>query len=208
MARYTGPVCKLCRREGEKLFLKGTKCYTEKCPIDRRSYAPGEHGNRRVRMIGYNLQLREKQKLRRIYGVLEGQFRNYFKKAVRKKTVTGDVLMQLLESRLDNLLYRMGFAISRAQARQLILHQHVLVNSRRVTVPSYQVKAGDEIGIAPKSQKLDAIHSSLQKRRDVAKYDWLDVDKANLKGTFLEIPERGKIPVNVREQLVVELYSK
>ncbi len=208
MARYTDAVCKLCRREGEKLFLKGNKCLTEKCPIESRNYPPGEHGDKRTKPSGYSIQLREKQKVRRIYGVFERQFRNYFEKAESKKGVTGVVLLQLLESRLDNMVYRFGFASSRSQARQLVLHRHVEVNGKLVTIPSFQVKPGSEISIREKSKKLALIHNALKRYKEGSQFVWLDVDKANLKGKFMMLPEREQIPIDVREQLIVELYSK
>lgn len=208
MARYTDAVCKLCRREGEKLFLKGTKCVTDKCPIEKRNYPPGEHGDKRSKASNYSVQLREKQKVRRIYGVLERQFRNYFARAERKKGVTGVVLLQLLESRLDNMLYRLSFAGSRSQARQLVLHRHVEVNGRLVTVPSFQLKPGDEIAIREKSKKLALIHNSLKRVKEGSQLNWIDVDKASLKGKLMMMPEREQIPVDVKEQLIVELYSK
>jgi small subunit ribosomal protein S4 len=208
MARYTDAVCKLCRREGEKLFLKGTKCVTDKCPLEKRNYPPGEHGDKRSKASNYSVQLREKQKVRRIYGVLERQFRNYFARAERKKGVTGVVLLQLLESRLDNMLYRLGFASSRTQGRQLVLHRHVEVNGKLVTVPSYQVKPGDEVSIREKSKKLALIHNSLKRVKEGSQLTWIDVDKASLKGKLMMMPEREQIPVDVKEQLIVELYSK
>ena len=180
MARYTDAVCKLCRREGEKLFLKGTKCVTDKCPIEKRNYPPGEHGDKRSKASNYSLQLREKQKVRRIYGVLERQFQNYFARAERKKGVTGVVLLQLLESRLDNMLYRLGFAASRTQGRQLVLHRHVEVNGKLVTIPSFQLKPGDEIAIREKSKKLALIHNSLKRVKEGSQLTWIDVDKASL----------------------------
>lgn len=208
MARYTDAVCKLCRREGEKLFLKGTKCVTDKCPIEKRNYPPGEHGDKRSKASNYSLQLREKQKVRRIYGVLERQFQNYFARAERKKGVTGVVLLQLLESRLDNMLYRLGFAASRTQGRQLVLHRHVEVNGKLVTIPSFQLKPGDEIAIREKSKKLALIHNSLKRVKEGSQLTWIDVDKASLKGKLMMMPEREQIPVDVKEQLIVELYSK
>jgi len=208
MARYTAAVCKLCRREGEKLFLKGSKCLTEKCPVEKRNYPPGEHGDRRSKPSNYSIQLREKQKVRRIYGLLERQFRSYFERAERRKGVTGTVLLQLLESRLDNVVYRCGFASSRSQARQLILHRHVEVNGRLVTIASFHVKPGAEIAIRDKSKKLALIHGSLKRQKDISQLAWVEVDKASLKCRFVNLPEREQIPVNVREQLIVELYSK
>jgi small subunit ribosomal protein S4 len=208
MARYTGSVCKLCRRERQKLFLKGQKCFTEKCPIETKNYPPGEHGlNRRAKVSEYGIQLREKQKIKRIYGLLETQFRNYFDKANKQKGITGENLVKLLESRFDNVIYRLGFAASRKQARQLIRHRHFMINDRLVDIPSYSLSAGDVLKLRDKSKKLDTIHSSLKRVKD-STYSWLTVDKANLLGTFVQVPEREDIPLNANEQLVVELYSK
>lgn len=208
MARYTDSVCKLCRRERQKLFLKGQKCYTEKCPLEIRNYPPGQHGNsRRAKVSEYGIQLREKQKIKRIYGLLETQFRNYFEKANKAKGITGDNLVKILESRLDNVVYRVGFASSRKQARQLIRHRHIMVNDRLVDIPSYVLSAGDIIKVKDKSKKLDAIHGSLRRVKD-STYSWLSIDKASLSGTFLQVPERVDVPLNANEQLVVELYSK
>ncbi len=208
MARYTGSVCKLCRRERQKLFLKGQKCFTEKCPIETKNYPPGEHGlNRRAKVSEYGIQLREKQKIKRMYGLLETQFRNYFDKANKQKGITGENLVKLLESRFDNVVYRLGFAASRKQARQLIRHRHFMINDRLVDIPSYSLSAGDVIKLKDKSKKLDTIHSSLKRVKD-STYSWLTVDKANLLGTFVQVPEREDIPLNANEQLVVELYSK
>ncbi|RKZ00197.1 MAG: 30S ribosomal protein S4 [Ignavibacteriae bacterium] len=208
MARYTGSVCKLCRRERQKLFLKGQKCFTEKCPIETKNYPPGEHGlNRRAKVSEYGIQLREKQKIKRIYGLLETQFRNYFDKANKQKGITGENLVKLLESRFDNVIYRLGFAASRKQARQLIRHRHFMINDRLVDIPSYSLSAGDVLKLKEKSKKLDTIHSSLKRVKD-STYSWLTVDKANLLGTFVQVPEREDIPLNANEQLVVELYSK
>ncbi len=209
MARYTGPVCKLCRREGEKLFLKGARCLTAKCSFEKRSYAPGQHGaSRRVKLSEYGIQLREKQKVKRIYGVLESQFRNYYKRATRQKGITGENLLQLLESRLDNVVYRLGFAPSRNAARQLVLHRHFLVNGRLVNVPSYMVKAGDVITVREKSRKLGIIHEALRRITEDSMVPWLRVDKAKMEGEFLEKPARQDIPIEVQENLIVELYSK
>lgn len=208
MARYTGPSCKLCRREKQKLFLKGSKCHSEKCPIEKKNYPPGQHGlNRRVKFSEYGVQLREKQKIKRTYGLLETQFRNYFDKANRQKGVTGSNLVALLESRLDNTVYRLGFASSRKAARQLILHRHVVVNGRIVNIPSFILSPGDSISIKEKSKKLDSIHNSLRRTKDNV-YTWLSIDKASLTGTFNQLPEREEVPLNANEQLVVELYSK
>ncbi len=208
MARYTDSVCKLCRREKQKLFLKGQKCFTEKCPIEVRNYPPGQHGiSRRSKISEYGVQLREKQKIKRSYGLLETQFRNYFEKADSQKGRTGENLIKLLERRLDNVVFRLGFASSRKQARQLIRHRHILVNNNLVDIPAYLLKAGDIIQIKEKSKKLDAIHNSLKRVKDNT-YTWLTVDKATLSGTFVQIPERADVPLNANEQLVVELYSK
>jgi small subunit ribosomal protein S4 len=208
MARYTDSVCKLCRREKQKLFLKGQKCFTEKCPIEVRNYPPGEHGiSRRSKISEYGVQLREKQKIKRSYGLLETQFRNYFEKAAKQKGRTGENLIKLLERRLDNVVFRIGFASSRKQARQLIRHRHILVNGELVNIPAYLLKAGDIVQIKEKSKKLDAIHNSLKRVKDNT-YGWLTVDKATLSGTFVQVPERTDVPLNANEQLVVELYSK
>lgn len=209
MARYSGPACKQCRREGQKLFLKGTKCNTNKCPFERKGYAPGQHGRtRRFKQSEYGVQLREKQKVRRIYGILEQQFSNYFEKAARMKGVTGDVLLQLLESRLDNVIYRLGFAPSRRAARQLVRHRHFMVNDQIVDIPSYSLRAGDVVKVQDKSKKLAVIHSALRKIKDDRQYSWLSLDKANLTGTFLTVPNRVDIPDPINESLIVELYSK
>lgn len=209
MARYTGPDCKLCRREGQKLFLKGNKCVSNKCPFETKGYAPGQHGRtRRFKQSEYGIQLREKQKVRRIYGILESQFRNYFKEADQMKGITGENLLRLLESRLDNVIYRLGFAPSRKSARQLVRHRHFLVNDQLVDIPSYQVRVGDVIKVKENSKKLKTIHSSLRKIRDDRQYNWLTLDKANLIGTFMNIPHREDIPDMINESLIVELYSK
>jgi len=208
MARYTGSSCKLCRREKTKLFLKGSKCLSEKCPLEKRNYAPGQHGlSRRTKFSEYGVQLREKQKVKRIYGLLETQFRNYFEKANRQKGITGANLVKLLERRLDNVVFRLGFAPSRKSARQLVLHGHFTVNNQVVDIPSYLLVAGDVISVREKSKKLDAIHNSLRRTKDNI-YIWLTVDKATLSGTFMSVPEREDIPLNANEQLIVELYSK
>ena len=209
MATYRDAKCRLCRREGEKLFLKGARCFTEKCAFERRGYAPGEHGrDRRFKVTNYGLQLRMKQKTRRIYGVLEAQFRNYFQKAEQKKGVTGENLILLLERRLDNLVYRLGFAPSRSASRQLVRHRHFTVNGRIVDVPSYQVRAGDEIRVRPGSKDLVAIQASLEANKGRDTMSWLSLDTEKLSGRLLEYPTRGNIPTKVSEQLIVELYSK
>lgn len=209
MARYIDASCKLCRREKQKLFLKGTKCYTEKCPIERRNYAPGQHGqSRRTRISEYGIQLREKQKVRRQYGLLEVQFRNYFERASKATGKTGDMLVKTLERRFDNVLYRMGLAPSRKAARQLVLHRHFLVNNKIVDIPSYLLNPGDVVQVRDKSKKLEIIHASMKRMKDNAMLPWLSLDKASMTGTFLNVPERADIPLNANEQLIVELYSK
>ena len=211
MARYTGSNCKLCRREGTKLLLKGEKCRTEKCPIERRSFAPGMHGRfsrRRRRETEYALQLREKQKVKRIYGVLETQFRNYFEKSARKKGLTGDNLLIMLERRLDNILYRMGFCPSRKSARQLIRHRFFTVNDRIVDIPSYQVKEGDVISVREKGKDLGLIMASIEVSQREETPSWLRVDFKGMKGEVLSTPTREEIPEPVQEQLIVGLYSR
>ena len=210
MARYTDASCKLCRREKQKLFLKGSKCYSEKCPIEKRNYPPGQHGmGRRQKVSEYGVQLREKQKVRRIYGMLETQFRNTFEKAARLRGVTGENLVKLLERRLDNVVYRMNLAPSRKAARQILLHRHIMVNGHIVNVPSFLVSPGDTIQVKESSRKLSVIHESIKRTRgDATVPSWLSLDKANLTGTFLAVPERSDIQLNANEQLIVELYSK
>jgi small subunit ribosomal protein S4 len=209
MARYTDPSCRLCRRERQKLFLKGTKCFTEKCPVERRGFPPGQHGqSRRTKISEYGVQLREKQKVRRTYGLQETQFRNTFEKALKQTGRTGELLVKLLERRLDNVVYRLGFAPSRKSARQLVTHGHFLVNSAPVDIPSYLVRAGDTIAVREKSKQLELIHASMKRMKDNAMLPWLSLDKATMVGTFLNIPERADIPLNADEQLIVELYSK
>ncbi len=205
-----GPRCKRCRREGVRLYLKGERCYTEKCAMESRAYPPGEHGQgRRPRKeTQYGTQLREKQKARRIYGVMERQFRNYFKKAARRQGVTGEILLQLLETRLDNTVYRLGFAASRAAARQLIRHRHFTVNARVTDIPSCCLKQGDVIGVCPSSRKLSAIKDTFENRRRTEDQPWLEVDEKDMQGRVVQIPPRDQIPVPVQEQLIVELYSK
>ncbi|MCI0450487.1 MAG: 30S ribosomal protein S4 [Chlorobi bacterium] len=209
MARYTGPSCKLCRREKQKLFLKGTKCFTEKCPIERKNYAPGQHGlSRRAKVSDYSIQLREKQKVKRTYGLLESQFRNYFELASRQKGRTGENLVKLLERRLDNIVYRAGLAPSRKAARQLILHKHFKINGKNVNIPSFLLKAGDTVQVKDQSKQVKVFHESMKRVKDDMLPSWLQVDKAGLKGTLLSIPQRIDIPFNANEQLIVELYSK
>ncbi len=208
MAKYTGSKCRQCRREGSKLFLKGEKCYTSKCAIENRPFPPGQHGQRRGRLSDYATQLREKQKLRRIYGVLERQFRNYYKKAASRKGATGENLLQLLESRLDNVVYRMGFAASRSEARQLVRHCAITVNGQRVTIPSYQVQPNDTLTIAEKSRNQSRVQSALQFAEQRGFSDWIDVDPKKMQGIFKSRPERSDLPAEINEHLVVELYSK
>ncbi len=209
MAVYHDAKCRLCRREGMKLFLKATRCYSDKCAIERRGYAPGEHGkSRRVKETNYGLQLREKQKARRIYGLLERQFRNYFHKASDAKGVTGEVLLQMLERRLDNVIFRLGFAGNRATARQIVRHGHVRVNGRKVDIPSFLVKSGDEISIRERSKKLSVVVNSLESRKGQSSPEWLEVNADQVTGRVLSIPTRESIPVPINEQLIVELYSK
>jgi len=211
MARYNGPVCKLCRREGQKLFLKGTKCYTEKCPVERRAYPPGHHGPaqaRRRKQSDYAVQLREKQKVKRIYGLGEKQFRNLFERAAVQTGITGENLIISLESRLDNIIFRMGFAASRAAARQLVRHRHVEVNGRIVDVPSYQVTVGDEVAVKAKSRNLGFVEESLESRTRPELLEWLALDQKNRVGRMVRKPSRQDIPLAAQEQLIVELYSK
>jgi small subunit ribosomal protein S4 len=208
VARYTGAVCRLCRREGLKLFLKGERCYTDKCAIERRNYPPGEHGQGRTKFSEYSVQLREKQKLRRMYGVLEGQFRRYFEMADRAKGVTGETLLQLLERRLDNIVYRIGFATSRSEARQLVRHGHFRVNGRKVDIPSYLVRPGDAVSVRERSQKVARIQEALElaQRRGIP--DWLEIDPQAFSGRVKTLPMRSDLTMPINEKLVVELYSK
>jgi small subunit ribosomal protein S4 len=209
MAVYHDAKCRLCRREGMKLFLKGTRCNTDKCAMERRGYAPGEHGkSRRVKETNYGQQLREKQKARRIYGILERQFRQYFYKAAASKGVTGETLLQMLESRADNVVFRLGFAPNRSAARQLVRHGHVLVNGRKVDIPSYLLKVGDVISVREKSRQLGVVQNSLEGRKGQSTPEWLELNADTVSGRVLNIPSRGAIPVPVNEQLIVELYSK
>ena len=209
MARYVDPVCRLCRREGMKLFLKGERCYTDKCAIERRNYAPGQHGQGRRRKVSeYAVQLREKQRLKRMYGLLEKQFRRYFTMAERSREITGEALLKLLERRLDNMVYRLGMARSRAEARQLVRHSHFLVNGRRVDVPSFLTRVGDTIAVVEASRSKDTFKRAveLSERRGVP--TWLELDAQNFSGKILKIPDRGELTIPVNERLVVELYSK
>jgi len=211
VARYTGPSCRQCRREGTKLFLKGTKCFTEKCPVERRPYAPGQHGQntaRRRKSSEYSKQLREKQKIKRIYGVSERQFRNTFERVATLPGITGHNLLAALESRLDNVVYRMGFASSRKAARQLIRHRHVEVNQGTVDVPSYLVDPGEEVRVRMKSREMAAIMSAMDQSTRGAPLSWIAVDRDTFSGRMLERPQRTSIPIAAQEQLVVELYSK
>ena len=208
MARYTGAVCRLCRREGQKLFLKGERCYSEKCSIAVRAYAPGQHGQGRKKSSEYGLQLRAKQKARRFYGVQEGQFRHYFEIAERKQGVTGENLLKILESRLDNVVYRVGFASSRAEARQLIGHGHFEVNGSRVDIASYLLKAGDVIAICEKSKALEKMKSVVEANGSRPAPAWIDVDKDKCEAKIIALPERDQIDAPVEEQPIVEFYSK
>jgi small subunit ribosomal protein S4 len=209
LARYTDAVCRLCRREGIKLFLKGTKCFSDKCPIEKRNFAPGQHGkDRKAKIVGYGLQLREKQKAKRMYFTQEGQFRNYFEKAARTKGVTGEILLQQLERRLDNVVYRLGFAMSRRQARQLVRHGHVAVNGRKVNIPSFEVAVGQEIVIRDGSRKLPMLELAKDFASHQTAPNWLEIDRDNYKGRVLSLPKREEIQLPVNEQLIVELYSK
>ena len=209
MARYKDAVCRLCRREGMKLFLKGPKCFTDKCPVEKRNFAPGQHGkDRKAKVVGYGLQLREKQKAKRIYFTQEGQFRNYFEKAARSRGVTGELLLQQLERRLDSVIFRMGFGISRRQSRQLVRHGHVAVNGRKVNIPSYQVSVGEEITIREGSRKLAVLEQAKEFAAHGSAPTWLEIDRENLKGRVLALPKREDIQLPVNEQLIVELYSK
>lgn len=209
MARYNGPVCRLCRREDTKLFLKGDRCHTDKCGYERRAYAPGQHGqNRRRKASDYGAQLREKQKVKRIYGIAERQFRGYYQRASRMKGVTGENLLSLLERRLDNVIYRLGFAADHAEARQFVRHGHILINGKRVDIPSYLVRVNDRIEVGEKSRKITRIVDSLGAvdRRGVPQ--WLELDKDNFRGRISSLPSRSDITLQISEQLIVELYSK
>ena len=210
MARYIGPVCRLCRREGMKLFLKGERCHSEKCAIEKRNFPPGQHGkDRRPKIVGYGLQLREKQKARRVYGLLERQFRNQFEKASQSKGITGEMLLANLERRLDNVIYRMGFGTSRAQCRQVVRHGHIQVNGRKVNIPSFQVKPNDVVEVREKSKKNSMILAACDATAHAPTPNWLEVDRAALKGRVVGTPRRDElVQIQLNEQLIVELYSK
>ncbi len=208
MARYVDAKCRLCRREGEKLFLKGTRCYSAKCAIDRQNYPPGQHGQGRTKLSTYGQQLREKQKAKRIYGILERQFRRYFAVADAYRGVTGTVLLQLLERRLDNIVFRLGIGASRAQARQLVNHGHVTVNGRRVNIPSYLLKPGEEVAVAESSRTNKAVTANLEEAEGKGRLPWLDWNPEAFTGKILSVPSREDIPVTINEQFIVELYSK
>ena len=209
MARYTGAVCRLCRREGMKLFLKGERCYTEKCAIEKRNFPPGQHGkSRRQKMAGYGIQLREKQKVKRIYGVLEDQFRRYFEAADRQRGITGETLLQLLERRFDNVVYRLGLATSRAQARQLVRHGHFLINGKKVDIPSYSVRPGDVVSVRATSRQNPTIAHAIEEVKGRGIPGWLTFDAGESAGRVMSLPTREQINLPVQEQLIVELYSK
>ena len=209
MARYTGPVCRLCRREGTKLFLKGTKCLSDRCPIEKRNFPPGMHGkDRKAKIVGYGLQLHEKQKAKRMYFTLEGQFREYYEKANRATGVTGELLIQQLERRLDNVAYRLGFAISRRQARQVVRHGHVTINGKKVNIPSYQVQVGDEIAIRESAKKLLIVEQGAQYAAQNPVPAWLEANFETFTGRVLSLPKRKDVNLPINEQLIVELYSK
>jgi small subunit ribosomal protein S4 len=208
VARYIGSVCRLCRREGGKLYLKGERCFTDKCAVEKRAYPPGQHGQRRTRVSDYGLQLREKQKLRRIYGVMEKQFLDYYKEADRIKGSTGDNLMRLLEGRLDNVVYRMGFGSSRAESRQLLRHNSILVNGKRLNIPSYQVRPSDEITVTDDAKKQIRVTAAMEAAEQRGVADWLDVDFKAMKGVYRAAPDRSDLPGEIDESLVIALYSK
>ncbi len=208
MARNLDAKCRQCRREGEKLFLKGEKCFTDKCAIERRNYPPGQHGQKNTRLSGYGVQLREKQKVRRIYGLLERQFRRNYKEASRSKNVTGEALLQILESRLDSVVYRMGFGASRTEARQVVRHNGILVNGKRVNIPSFQCSPGDVIEVTQAAREQLRIKGAAEAAESRGRAEWLEVDTKALKGTFKARPQRSELPSTINESLVVELYSK
>jgi small subunit ribosomal protein S4 len=208
MARYAGPVCRFCRREGLKLFLKADRCYTDKCSFERNQYPPGQHGQARLRVSEYGTQLREKQKVKRLYGLLERQFRRYFAEANRRRGNTGENLLALLENRLDNTVYRLGFAGTRAEARQLVSHGHFSVNGKRVDIPSAQVRSGDVVAVREKSRKVARVLDSLEKSINRPKMSWLELDKDNFSGKVLGWPVRSELTLPIQENLIVELYSR
>ena len=209
MARNLDAKCRQCRREGEKLFLKGEKCFTDKCAVERRAYPPGQHGQKKnTRQSEYGGQLREKQKVRRIYGMMEGQFRLTFKRADQERGITGENLLQILESRLDNVTYRMGFGASRSEARQVVRHNSILINGKRVNIPSYQVRPGDVVEVAEKSKNHLRLKSSIAAAEQRGFPDWIDMDSKAMKGTFKAVPQRSELPATINEHLIVELYSK
>lgn len=208
MARYTGPVCRICRRENQKLFLKGDRCLTEKCAFERRGYPPGQHGHGRKKFSEYALQLREKQKLKRLYGLAEKQFRSYFEKAERMKGVTGSNLLVLLERRLDNVVYRFGLGASRTQSRLLVRHGHLSVNGKRVDIPSFLVSKGDVVSVNEKSSKISTILASIESGKNKESPQWIEIDRSALKATIKDLPARDDVTIPVEERMVVELYSK
>jgi len=208
VSRYIGSVCRMCRRAGEKLFFKGDRCFTEKCGVERRKYPPGQHGQSRTKLSDYGVQLMEKQKVRKPYGLVETQFRRYFHEAERRKGITGEILLQLLECRLDNVVYRMGFSANRRQARQLITHGHFKVNGKPVSIPSYSTRAGDVVEVRESSRDIPSIQENLDKAGHRGLASWLEVDAANFKGKIVHVPSREEIQLPVQEQLIVELYSK
>ena len=207
MGRYTGPACRLCRREGMKLYLKGDRCYSDKCAMDRRAYVPGQHGQGRKKVSGYGIQLREKQKAKRYYGIMESQFRKYFEMAERMKGVTGENLLSILESRLDNLVYRIGLSESRKEARQLVKHGHFLVNNKKVDIPSYLVKVGDTVEVRQKSRASEKFKELAEKNQRVAP-DWLEADVENMRAKVVGVPKKEHVDIPIEEHLIVELYSK
>jgi len=208
VAKYTDAKCRLCRRQGEKLFLKGEKCFTAKCGIEKRAFPPGQHGKRRTRLTDYAIQLREKQKVRRIYGVLEKQFRRYYQEADRRKGSTGENLLSLLESRLDNVIFRMGIGASRSEARQLVRHNAITVNGNKVNIPSYQVKSNDVISVRDEARKQLRIQASIDFTQQQGLSEWVDFDVSKMQGVFKAVPERSDLPAEINENLIVELYSK
>jgi len=208
VAKYSGPSCKLCRREGIKLFLKGIKCASDKCPISRRSYPPGEHGKARIKLSNYALQLREKQKVKRIYGILENQFRLYFKNAEKSKGVTGQILLQYLERRLDNVIFRLNFCLTRKEARQIVRHNHVYVNDKKVNIPSYLVDKNDKVALKLKDKQKKSVKETIEILKDRRVPGWLRPDTENFSGAVLELPKREDVAFPIQERLIVELYSK